>query len=267
MISTILYRPLVHLTGENEDPEFDACKKNITTRIYRSKIPEYSNVIGRYSVLPYYQELENELKTKKCKLVNSYSQHRYIADIMNWVQDIHEYTPKTWNSWGHLEHGKWIVKGLTNSQKSQWNTHMFAEGREQLLEVIRKLMDDTFIGSQGLVVREYIPLQTFDIAINGLPVSEEYRCFFLDNHFIEGAWYWSEHPDYKKDIPKDGKIFACMIAEKIQKKTKFFVIDIARTETGKWIVIEINDGQMSGLSCIDPHQFYSKLHSILNNLS
>lgn len=42
----------------------------------------------------------------------------------------------------------------------------------------------------------------------------------------------------------------------------FFVMDVARTEDGKWLLIELNDGQMSGLSENNPEVLYSKLSRI-----
>jgi glutathione synthase/RimK-type ligase-like ATP-grasp enzyme len=42
----------------------------------------------------------------------------------------------------------------------------------------------------------------------------------------------------------------------------FYTLDIAKMGD-KWRVVEINDGQMSGLSCIDSESFYSKLSSLV----
>ena len=40
-------------------------------------------VIGRYSVLPFYRELELDLARVGARLINSHKQHRYIADMQN----------------------------------------------------------------------------------------------------------------------------------------------------------------------------------------
>lgn len=37
------------------------------------------------------------------------------------------------------------------------------------------------------------------------------------------------------------------------------MIDVAQTESGDWIVIELNDGQMSGLSENNPEILYKNL--------
>lgn len=49
----------------------------------------------------------------------------------------------------------------------------------------------------------------------------------------------------------------------VSQNTNFYVVDIAETKFGEWIVIELNDGQMSGLSDIDAAWFYNALYEKL----
>lgn len=235
---------------------------------FRSEIPENSLVVGRYSVLPFYRELEEELKLKNSALINSYSQHRYIADITQWYIDLKKFTPKTYTEWGDLNVGSWIVKGKTSSRKHQWKTHMFAQGRDELLRVIRTLMDDSVISQDGLVVREYIPLKKICDGLNGLPIVKEWRLFFLGENYLAGGYYWSTHFEeyverFGVDVPNDVVDFAKSIAKIVSQKTNFFVLDIAEKEDGGYILVEINDGQMSGLSCVEPYELYKELASSL----
>lgn len=260
MTDKILFR-----NSDETDDEFHACQ-DVFGEIYeyRSQIPENTRVIPRYSVLPYYEELEEELKLKRSYLINSYEQHRYVADIQNWYPDLKEYTPKTYFIWSELGDGKYVVKGRTNSRKHQWNRRMFAEGREQLLSVIRSLMDDSFVNDQGLCVREYIPLVTYGTGINDIRFTNEWRCFFLGNVLISYGYYWSHsHYEKPKDLPRKAIQFVNKIASIVSEFIEFFVVDIAQTETGDWIVIELNDAQMSGLSDINPNQFYRSLKEYL----
>ena len=60
-------------------------------------------------------------------------------------------------------------------------------------------------------------------------------------------------------IGDDGLKFADKIAEIASYYTTFFVLDIAEKRDGGWILIEMNDGQMSGLSMNDPDIFYKNL--------
>ena len=259
-MTSILFREDADNTEEKSIAE-KICDQHNFVKLYnyRTQIPNNELVIGRYSVLPFYKELEQELKLKGCKLINTYTEHQYIADVMAWYQDIPSFTPATWTTWAHLEKGPWVVKGKTNSRKFQWNTLMFAENREQLIDVIRNLMIDPLIREQGVVVREYVPLKKLDESINGLPVSAEWRCFFYKEEMIASGFYWSTHEDCAREMPEGAFQLAKTVAKIISQKATFFVIDVAEKQDGGFIVIEINDGQMSGLSMIDPQNFYERL--------
>ena len=232
---------------------------------YRTSVPEYSTVIGRYSVLPFYKDLEEELDTcRLSSLINSYQQHRYIADITQWYQDVKEFTPETYETWGDFPQGSYVVKGKTNSRKHQWNSMMFAPTRGDIPNRVSSLLKDALIQDQGIVVRKYIPLKQIDFGINGLPITREWRCFFLGETLVASGFYWSSHPEcHQGALPLEGEKFAKKIAKVIAKKTNFFVLDVAEKEEGGWILIEINDGQQSGLSCIDPEVFYHNLKEAL----
>jgi hypothetical protein len=245
--------------------EYDSCSKFLPTYECRTNIPENSIVVGRYSVLPYYEELTKDLLQKKSKLINDYSEHVYIADISNYYEDLKEFTPKTWRDWSDLPSDiSFVIKGKTNSKKFNWNDLMFCKDINEVKIKANRLLNDTFISQQGIVVREYVPLKKFDIGINGIPISNEWRFFCLGEKIIDYGYYWYE--DY---APKNIEEGAITLVEKIMpiisKNTNFYVIDVAETEKGDWIVIELNDGQMSGLGLIDQDNFYLKLADTLKN--
>ncbi len=245
------------------EEEFNICKKYVNTVEYRSQIPDNSCIWGRYSFLPFYEELEKELKLKNSYLINSYEQHRYIADIENYYSDIKDYTPKTYFMWSGLKEGKYVVKGKTNSRKHQWNRKMFAENLKDLSDVISRLMDDSFISDQRLCVREYIPLKEYGKGINGLPFTNEWRFFFYKDNLIDYGYYWSHFDGEKpKFIESEGKKLAIHVSNIVKEFVDFFVIDVAQTKDGDWIVIELNDASMSGLSDINLENFYSNISKI-----
>lgn len=62
----------------------------------RTQIQSGDLVVPRYSALPFYQELESDVNALGAKLINTYYQHQYIADLQNWVIDLGELTPLTW---------------------------------------------------------------------------------------------------------------------------------------------------------------------------
>lgn len=76
------------------------------------------------------------------------------------------------------------------------------------------------------------------------------------------GFYWSaSHPELKQRASwaklAEELVFAA--AKRVSEYVNFFVLDVAETQDGSWIVIEINDAQMSGLCGCDPHELYSNL--------
>ena len=112
-----------------------------------------------------------------------------------------------------------------------------------------------------MAIREYVPLEKFEDGINGMPVTNEWRCFFWGTTLVSSGYYWAqaECAEDMGSLPEDARALACEAALTLVKKVPSFVVDVAKTEEGKWIVVEINSFQMSGLSMIDPETFYTRL--------
>ena len=60
-------------------------------------------------------------------------------------------------------------------------------------------------------------------------------------------------------MSEEGLAFADKVAAIASENADFFVLDIAEKEDGGWILIEVNDGQQSGLSENDPDVLFSNL--------
>lgn len=227
-------------------------------------------IIGRYSVLPYYFELESDLEKQYSILINKYWNHKYIADF-KYYYDIEDVTPKTYFSSVDIPRDiPFVVKGKTNSRKSQWDTMMFASNANEAIDIACRLQADLLIGQQDIIFREYTPLVTYEIGINGQPFTNEWRVFFLFGELVSYGYYWSiakcaEDPPGLLSFQKDGLELAKNVANRIKSKAPFVAIDVAEKQTGDWTVIEINDGQMSGLSMIDAEMFYFNLKRLLRN--
>lgn len=259
----VLFRP-----DETTYKEFEICKKYIGTETQRTKL--HNNfVVGRFSVIPFYEELEIDLISNNCILVNTYKEHKYIADFL-YYDDVKEFTFPTYFDSYMLPEDKYVVKGVTNSRKHEWDTLMFAENKRRAIEISCDLKIDSLLRTQDIIFRKYIPLQTIELGLNGLPITNEWRLFYLNNDLVAYGFYWSCVEDNVVqsligDFRKDGVTFANMIASILSNRASFFVIDVAKTESGEWILVECNDGQMSGLNTIDPEIFYKSLKGALDD--
>lgn len=255
-----------------DEEEIATAKKYFDVVEQRSQIPYNRIVVGRYAVLPFYKELELDLPPS-CKLINSYEQHKYVADLNNWYADLKDLTPKTWFSlmdfktdWNKQDSDSYVLKGLTNSRKFLWGTHMFASTIKDVDDVYCRLMDDTMISEQGICIRQFIPFKNYGKDMQKMPVTKEFRVFILNGQILSKGFYWSNHIDDIEEKPSADEIpeeFLQDIIQKTKGKVNFFTVDVAQDINDKWWVVELNDGQMAGLSCIDLDEFYSNMKRIL----
>lgn len=216
-------------------------------------------VIGRYSVLPFYQELERDLEAQGSTLANTTRQHRFVADF-HWYDVLKDLTPRTWFDLVSLpkDGGPFVVKGLTNSRKFEWKQRMFAPTYADVLRITTELGQDGLIGPQGLVYREFVPLKVLEVGLNDLPFANEWRFFFWGTDLLAHGFYWTA-TEKRAPISDLGIWTAKEAAKRIAPHVNFFVVDVAETADGRWIVIEVNDGQMSGLSDCDADELYENL--------
>jgi hypothetical protein len=264
--------PIILFRRELEHAEEIGAANNHFKVVFNRNNPEIKNklVIPRYSALPYYRELEEDLEFCGAKLINSVVQHRWIAEYYYYEQ-LAKFMPKSWDdnnfSYSNFQ-GPFVVKGKTNSRKNRWKQQMFAETREKASLVANELAVDSLIGEQGIVYKEYIPLKTFEYGINGLPFSNEFRFFILKDKIIDYGYYWLIAGDEaKKQAKLDNDAFKLIegVIDIAKDFANFYVVDIAEKVNGGWIVVELNDGSQSGLSCIDEDRFYKKLHEAISD--
>jgi hypothetical protein len=254
------------------EEELVAAKKHFRCIENRSKVRKGDLVVGRYSVLPWYNELYQDIQNEGGQLINEPRQHHWIAD-MDWAFDgtLDEITFPTWRSMVEVprDQGPFVLKGKTNSKKQQWATHMFARNWDEAQEVESKLMQDGLIGDQGVVIRKFVPLVTYFEAIGGMPITKEFRVFVYKNRVLSIGYYWhafeGDFAFHVATVPSDTEVPEGFLSEVLYRIDKFgpapsfYVVDVAQAQDGRWWVVELNDAQMSGLSANDPETLYRNL--------
>lgn len=254
-----------------EENEFECAKRYFDVVEARTDVKQDQLVIGRYSVLPYYSELEQDIKKMGGQLVNGHLQHQMVQDIQNWYPYLKEFTPKTYFRLEDVPKdavGPFFLKGNINSRKQLFKTHSYAANRKEMLDVYFRLMDDSLIQHQGVCIREFVDLVKYGINdITGCPVAKEFRIFVYKNNIIAKGYYWSGYSDDIK-IPPVEEIDENLVREVVHKriggtKCNFWCFDVAQKSDGEWCVIECGDAQMAGLSCISPEEFYKNLREAI----
>lgn len=235
----------------------------------RPDIQKDDLVIGRYSLLPFYLEQAKDIQYVGAKLINDYQQHRYIADLQNYVVDLRELTPRIWTSPADLpDKGQFVLKGETNSRKSNWKRDMFAPDKKAAIEIYSRLMDDSLIGQQNIYIRRYEPMVTYLEGVNGIPITKEFRFFVAYGQVLSGGYYWTNYIDQLPEVPSPDEVpreFLQEVIGRIGNQSNFYTIDVGQSVSGKWFVIELNDGQQAGLSCNDPFTLYKNLDKAIRN--
>jgi hypothetical protein len=153
-----------------------------------------------------------------------------------------------------------IVKDYVKSRKHEWADACYipsAADPTAVERVVRRfcaLQGEDL--NEGLVFREYVPFRRLGVhPKSGMPLSEEYRVFILDGAPLLTTEYW-EDAAYTASVPPLDQFWMVLKAV----NSRFFTADLACTEAGRWMIVELGDGQVAGLpEHADPPQFYGRL--------
>ena len=153
-----------------------------------------------------------------------------------------------------------VVKDFVKSRKHEWAEACFipsASDRAAVERVVGRFLelqgDDL---SEGLVFREFADFEPLGRhPKSGMPLTKEFRLFFLDGQPIFWTPYWDEG-DYAGLTPPVERFAA--VAGGV--RSRFFTMDVAQRRDGDWLIVELGDGQVAGLpDHADVDGFYKAL--------
>jgi hypothetical protein len=227
-----------------------------------------------------YRQLYDTLSKRNIRLVNDPEAYRHCHYLPESYPVIASYTPKTvWMSMesqlamadimSHLQEfgeAPVIVKDYVKSRKHEWAEACFipsaadAQAVERVVRRFMELQGDDLEGA--LVFREYVELEPLGThSKSGMPLTKEFRIFFLHGRPIYTVQYWEEGK-YGSIVPPVGQFTE--VAAQVQ--SNFFTMDIAKRKVGGWIIVELGDAQVAGLpDNADLAQYYSSLASGLRS--
>ncbi|HLP83979.1 MAG TPA: ATP-grasp domain-containing protein [Phycisphaerales bacterium] len=217
-----------------------------------------------------YRGLVETLKQRDWHAVTSPQDYEACHHLVGWADKLASLTPRSmWiphkPPFTHQElrdllqsfDGPVIVKDYVKSEKHAWTQACFIPDTcdiDQALGVINRfieLRDRNFEG--GLVLREFVRLKPIgEDERSGMPLSRELRSFWMGTTCIAVSDYWRN--DSSDPLPQVAGDAARLI------ERPFFTIDVAMTDAGEWIVIEVGDGQVSALpDSLDASTLYAGL--------
>lgn len=221
-----------------------------------------------------YKTLCDKLFFKGYILLNSLEQYCQCHYMPNYYFLIKDCTPKTF--WTSLENfQKFGIEGTTLGRNMLGRIDMLLKdyvksekGNPDLFILKKELGDaelhnriERFIEARGrlfnkgIVLREFVPLKKY------LGQTNEWRMFFVDGIGITLKYNSSQAIDAPR--PTTEQLLPFIEISK-QIPSKFFTMDLAEKENGEWIILELGDGQVSGLAAHEePIKFYNNLHEVL----
>ncbi len=212
-----------------------------------------------------YRTLEDVLTSRGYHLLTNTNQFVETTLVPNWHPRVADLTPpavwtwdedadEAWEAAKSLGPPPYIIKDHAKSCKEAWLEACYVPPktrRAKFREICRELVDrrgERFQG--GIVVRPVVPLVLLAADFTGLPIFDEYRLVFWRGKMILSFPY-NDLGGKETDFSKFANL-----GERIA--SDFFVADVARTESGELILIEVNDGGPAGLPpSIHPIEFYS----------
>jgi hypothetical protein len=221
-----------------------------------------------------YETLYQGLSGKCLQLINSPLEYLNGHYFPNSYPQIQDHTPRSvsfeWSGVLDLDvvMGKLavfgsrplIIKDYVKSEKHDWEQACFipsAADREAIERVTRQFLElrGKYL-NKGLVYREYVDLEQLSRhSKSGMPLSNEFRIFYLHHEMLISAPYWEEG-EYNGKQPNFEPFH--QIASRIE--SNFFTMDVAKQSSGEWVIMELGDGQVSGLPMqIDTNEFYRRL--------
>ncbi len=216
----------------------------------------------------HYTELFKSLQEQGLDLLTTPESYRFAHHLPGWHDTLRDYTPaSTWfpqaQQWSasavaaELGEAPWIVKDYVKSAKHDWHDACYISHSERLAAVTGKFLElrgDDLEG--GLVYRKFVPLASVGShPKSGMPLTLEFRALRWKDRWLLKERYWEdgEYPDLQPPWESFEPVLASLPCQ-------FYSVDIAMDEHGRWWIVEIGDGGVSGLPPgTDVDAFYRKL--------
>ena len=220
-----------------------------------------------------YQRFYQKLLEQEIFLVNSPEEYNYCHLLPKWYDNIFPEIPKSyWTENNSIEEASEILKKIkkdaiikdyVKSRKHEWKDaffipfHQSMECKRNIIENFVRRQGESLVG--GIVFREFVSLNSLGLHPKSMmPISEEYRIVILFGKIISISAYWLPKEKINR---KKIENFVVKYIDKI--KSNFFTIDLGVLENNDFIIIELGDGQVSGLQEEKVENYYRNIDNLL----
>lgn len=214
-----------------------------------------------------YENFYNLLLERGIQLINTPKEYAKYHLLPGWYKDFESSTP--FSIWGESKNiedalrltdgleGAFIIKDYVKSRKHEWYDACFIKDirdKENTERVINNFINRQSSNLEGgVVLRKFESLKSIgNHKDSGMPISEEYRIFVFKGEILIADNYWNDSGEL--NITEDEYTLIESIISEIE--SSFITIDLARKTDGNLIIMEMGDGQVSGLQQMDEYEFY-----------
>ena len=218
-----------------------------------------------------YIQIYHAALEKNVHLVNTPEEFQQAMAFDKFYPLIHEVTPKSviLTDLSQIKDAAKIldfpifVKGSVKSNKDMGWSQVVAHDIQELSDIAENIYANTHRSQGKIILRELVTLKTVTTDPNGFPIGREYRAFLHQGQTLALGFYWDDYADPYTLSESDKSAINILLRQVSQNiATPFISVDIGQLVNGEWIVIEIGDGQFSGLSQIPVLELWSKIKDL-----
>lgn len=213
-----------------------------------------------------YRAFYEQCKKKDIILINDPTRYKECHLLPSWYDKVFPNTARSvWTEGGDIEKAiamlddfdsDVIVKDYVKSRKHEWYEACFVSNNscgEKVIKTFVERQGENLVG--GIVLREFLKLKKAGYHNqSGMPISEEYRVVVALGKVVSVTAYWEGQTEDR--IDKIGE-FALECTRKI--RSNFYTVDVAVKTNGDLVVMEVGDGQVSGLQEETAEKYYEKI--------
>ncbi|WP_342375929.1 ATP-grasp domain-containing protein [Myxococcus stipitatus] len=231
------------------------------------QLPASLEVVARVGVWSDYEVRYRELAAEGVTLVHSPEQHLLATELPHWYPRLTDLTPRSvW--FDERPDAKTVeaelgwpvfVKGERQTSRHRKSLSII-EGPEQFEAAMAAYATDPILHWQRVVCRELRPLRRVEEgAPDRIPSSFEFRTFWWRGALVGWGPYWWQGTPYTMTEAEQQE--ALGLGREVARRVDvpFLVVDVAQEVSGRWIVIECNDGQESGYAGVSPFALWRNI--------
>jgi len=221
-----------------------------------------------------YAGVERAIEDRGMKLLVHEAEHLRNSTIEEWYPVLKDRTPFT-KIYDELPDVEVIlqdfsfpvfIKGNRQTNKHK-RSQCIIENADQYEALRKEWKHDIILSWQKVAVREYVKLQEIDSKSfpDMVPISYEFRFFYFEGKFMAYGPYWYMGTQYTLPDEELQTVVELTDWAADRMATSFIAIDVAKTASGDWIIIEVNDAQESGFVGINPFELWNNTIDAMQN--